>query len=197
MDSESRLRWGPRKEGMAQKPHALSHPSAIFTYAHGRSEAGRRKLSKSNCGASASAIADSPSGRVRKLTGTPKPATRSTSGRASASSTPYRSAMQPVTTIRESAERSLSKAKIVLIDSSLASSINAHVLTTTKSATDGSSVGVRPSSISDPAILSESTWFLGHPKVWRWKLCAEGVITPLGYDLTAVSRSEMRANIKI
>ena len=29
--STVRLRWGPRNEGMAQKPQARSHPSAIFT----------------------------------------------------------------------------------------------------------------------------------------------------------------------
>ncbi|MEY2775900.1 MAG: hypothetical protein RL218_1125 [Actinomycetota bacterium] len=31
----SRLRCGPRKDGIAQNPHVRSHPSAIFTYAHG------------------------------------------------------------------------------------------------------------------------------------------------------------------
>jgi hypothetical protein len=53
----------------------------------------------------------------------------------------------------------------VSIDSRRASSMNAHVFTTTRSADAASSVAVIPSASSVPTILSLSTWFLGHPKV--------------------------------
>jgi hypothetical protein len=43
--------------------------------------------------------------------------------------------------------------------------MNAQVLTTTRSAADGSSVAVMPSASSVPMSLSLSTWFLGQPKV--------------------------------
>ncbi len=46
-----------------------------------------------------------------------------------------------------------------------AASMNAHVLTTIRSARPGSSVGSIPSASSVPASLSESTWFFGHPNV--------------------------------
>ena len=45
-----RERCGPRKLGMAQKPQARSHPSATFTYAHGRVLRGRGRLSRSKSG---------------------------------------------------------------------------------------------------------------------------------------------------
>ena len=35
IESTSRLRCGPRNDGIAQNPHERSQPSAIFTYAHG------------------------------------------------------------------------------------------------------------------------------------------------------------------
>ena len=54
---------------------------------------------------------------------------------------------------------------MVSIDSRRASSMNAHVFTTTKSASDASSVGVMPSASNVPMSLSLSTWFFGQPKV--------------------------------
>jgi hypothetical protein len=54
---------------------------------------------------------------------------------------------------------------MVSIDSLRASSMNAQVLTTTRSASAASSVGVIPSASSVPTNLSLSTWFFGHPKV--------------------------------
>ena len=54
------------------------------------------------------------------------------------------------------------------IDSWRASSMKAQVLTTTRSASSGSSVAAKPSATSGPTSLSESTWFLGHPRVTRW-----------------------------
>ena len=65
---------------------------------------------------------------------TPKGATRSTSGRASANSSPYRSAMHPVTTSRAPCGGSFEKASTVSIDSWRAASMKAQVLTTTSSA---------------------------------------------------------------
>ena len=111
------------------------------------------------------------------FTGTPNPTTASTSGRASANSLPYRSAMQPVTTSRfpslgksdfslcSAASRSPAppsltcsdKLKIASTDSSLADSTNAQVFTTTRSASSAPSARRIPSASSEPAILSEST----------------------------------------
>ncbi|CAB4367829.1 unannotated protein [freshwater metagenome] len=69
---------------MAQKPQLRSQPSAIFTYAHGEFDFGRGKFNKSNFDTSpVTAIGLRPSCK-----GTPKPATWSASGNASASSSP-------------------------------------------------------------------------------------------------------------
>ena len=141
---------------MAQKPQALSQPSATFTYAHGAADAGRGRLSRSSAGAPR---------RGPSVTGTPKPETSSTSGRASASSVPYRSAMQPLTTSREPSARTSSMARMVATDSSRASSTNAQVFTTTRSASSGPSAATMPSASRVPSSLSESTWFLGQPRV--------------------------------
>ena len=73
--------------------------------------------------------------------------------------------MQPVTTSRDDRLRLPSRCSMVSMLSRRASSMNAHVLTTTTSARDGSSVGSRPWAASVPAIFSESTWFLGQPRV--------------------------------
>ena len=54
---------------------------------------------------------------------------------------------------------------MVSIDSRRASSMKAHVLTTTRSAAPGSDVAIIPSATSVPTSLSESTWFLGQPSV--------------------------------
>ena len=86
IDDTSRLRWGPRNEGIAQNPHDRSQPSAIFTYAHGELDLGRGRLSRSSIGAGPAG--DTPSDLRPSVTGTPKPATWSTSGSASASSAP-------------------------------------------------------------------------------------------------------------
>ena len=80
--SIDRERCGPRKLGMAQKPHALSQPSATFTYAHGAAAGGRGRFSRSKLGSGGRP------GLRPRVTGTPKPATASTSGSASASSAP-------------------------------------------------------------------------------------------------------------
>ncbi len=73
--------------------------------------------------------------------------------------------MHPVTTMRAPSLRCSVSARIVSIDSRRASSMNAHVLTTTRSAADASSVAVIPSASNVPTSLSLSTWFLGQPKV--------------------------------
>ena len=85
----SRLRCGPRNDGIAQNPHDRSHPSAIFTYAHGDVERGRGRLSRSSSGSGAELTGISLRPDVDgTFTGTPNPATWSTSGNASASSAP-------------------------------------------------------------------------------------------------------------
>ena len=63
---------------------------------------------------------------------------------------------------------------MVSIDSWRASSTKAQVLTTTTSAWSGPSAGTRPSASIVPTSLSESTWFLGQPKVSIQKLPAIG-----------------------
>ena len=157
---------GPRNDGMAQNPQALSQPSATFTYAHGRATRGRGRLSRSSDGTGSSvADSDRPPGLAPSVTGTPNPATESTSGSASASSAPYRSAMQPVTTSSRPSARTSSRARIVAIDSSRASSTNAQVLTTTRSASSADAGSDQPSASIVPVSLSESTWFLGQPRV--------------------------------
>ena len=54
---------------------------------------------------------------------------------------------------------------MVSIDSWRAASMKAHVLTTTRSASPGSSDACSPSASSVPISLSESTWFFGQPSV--------------------------------
>ena len=78
------LRCGPRKVGIAQNPQDRSHPSAIFTYAHGLSAFGLGRLSRSKTGISSVDVF----GRELNVTGTPNPAIPSTSGNASESSFP-------------------------------------------------------------------------------------------------------------
>ena len=68
---------------MAQNPHDRSQPSAIFTYAHGAVAGGRGRFSRSKLGK-----APAGPGLRPNVTGTPKPATRSTDGSASLTSVP-------------------------------------------------------------------------------------------------------------
>ncbi len=158
MELISRLRCGPLKDGIEQKPQALSQPSATLRYAQGLVDAGRGKFNRSNSGTLAFLV---------KETETPNPATRLTSGKTSCNSLPYLSAKQPVTTISLSSFLNSSRLKIVSMDSSLASSIKAQVFTTIKSALAKSSVASIPSESNDPANFSESTSFFGHPRVTR------------------------------
>ena len=91
IDATSRLRCGPRNVGMAQNPHERSQPSAIFTYAHGAVDRGRGRLSRSSVGTrrvGPGSVMSGVGSTPRASTGTPKPATWSTSGSASASSSP-------------------------------------------------------------------------------------------------------------
>src|SRR5438552_13279954 len=61
---------------------------------------------------------------------------------------------------------------MVLTDSSRARSMNAQVLTIRHSASSARSARGKPASVSIPSISSESTWFLGHPRVVRWTFIA-------------------------
>ncbi len=184
-----RERCLPRKEGIAQKPQFRSHPSAIFTYDHGLADAGLGRFNRSNEGGTVPAPSTVPPAALRlpsttgvlpaghadtggtticsglAVSGMPNGATRSTSGMAWASSSPYRSAIQPVTTSRAPAPRASASESTVSIDSWRAASMNAQVLTTTRSASSGESAASRPSTVRIPTSLSESTWFFGHPNV--------------------------------
>src|SRR5712692_99995 len=70
--------------------------------------------------------------------------------------------------------------RMVLTDSSRARSMKAHVFTTRQSATSARSVISCPARASMPSMSSESTWFLGQPRVVKWTFMASD------YDPTAV-----------
>src|SRR2546429_3691837 len=72
---------------------------------------------------------------------------------------------------------SLASSRIVFTDSSRARSMKAHVLTMRHSASSGSVVGGKPASVSMPSISSESSWFLGQPRVVRWTFMSEAQYT--------------------
>src|SRR3989442_8446054 len=72
---------------------------------------------------------------------------------------------------------SLASSRIVFTDSSRARSMKAHVLTMRHSASSGSVVRGNPASVSMPSISSESTWFLGQPRVVRWTFMSEAQYT--------------------
>ena len=95
----------------------------------------------------------------------PVPRTASISGICAFSSSRYRSPRQPVTTSRLQLPFFLNSAssRIVLTDSSFAESMNAQVLTTSTSASDGFGVSVWPPSCDSPIMTSESTRFFGQP----------------------------------
>src|ERR687894_728539 len=61
--------------------------------------------------------------------------------------------------------RAPARARMVSTDSRRASSTKAQVFTTTRSAEPGPSAGARPSARRVPVNLSESTAFLGQPRV--------------------------------
>src|SRR3989442_6643570 len=72
---------------------------------------------------------------------------------------------------------SLASSRIVFTDSSRARSMKAHVLTMRHSASWGWVVRGKPASLSMPSISSESTWFLGQPRVVRWTFMSEAQYT--------------------
>jgi hypothetical protein len=162
-------------------------------YDHGAADAGRGRFNRSKDG---SRDADA-TGLVPSLTGVPavdaeargapvraapNGATRSTSGRASASSSPYRSAMHPVTTNRAPGRRRSESSSTVSIDSWRAASMKAQVLTTTRSASSGASAATRPSITRVPTSLSESTWFLGQPNVSiQYRSATRTIYWAMGY----------------
>ena len=65
--------------------------------------------------------------------------------------------MHPVTTSREDAGRCSSRLRMVSIDSRRASSMNAQVFTTTRSASSADCTATMPSANNVPISLSEST----------------------------------------
>src|SRR5687767_11228424 len=72
---------------------------------------------------------------------------------------------------------------MVLTDSSFAVSMNAHVLTTSTSASAGFAVNVWPPSCDSPIITSESTRFFGHPSETKPILINESTIYPGTWNL--------------
>ena len=62
---------------------------------------------------------------------------------------------------------SLASSRMVFTDSSRARSMKAHVLTMRHSASSARATSGKPASVSIPSISSESTWFLGQPRVVR------------------------------
>ena len=81
IEATSRLRCGPRNDGIAQNPHVRSQPSAIFTYAHGDELFGRGRFKRSSVGTCTADTGmlfffDFPDALgMGRFTGTPKPAT--------------------------------------------------------------------------------------------------------------------------
>src|SRR5713226_6674186 len=74
--------------------------------------------------------------------------------------------------------------RMVWIDSSRARSIKAQVLTTRQSAVSATSVISWPDRASMPSISSESTWFLGQPRVVKWTFMT-GAYDPTGSPATS------------
>src|SRR6266542_2033753 len=64
--------------------------------------------------------------------------------------------------------------RMVCTDSSRARSMKAQVLTTRQSAVSATSVISWPDRASIPSISSESTWFLGQPRVVKWTFMTRG-----------------------
>src|SRR5687767_4494748 len=65
---------------------------------------------------------------------------------------------------------------MVLIDSSRARSMKAHVLTITHSASSARSVIGWPAAARRPSMSSESTWFFGQPSVVRWTFTSRSAV---------------------
>jgi hypothetical protein len=70
-----------------------------------------------------------------------------------------------VTTSLAPGLRASASASVTSMDSWRAASTNAHVLTTTSSASSAEDAGTRPSASSEAVTLSESTAFFGQPRV--------------------------------
>src|SRR5262245_43240836 len=92
---------------------------------------------------------------------------------------------------------SLAISRIVLIDSSRARSMKAHVLTMTHSASSGAVAIGNPASVSMPSISSESTGFFGQPSVVRCTFMAGGSIPCKsgGLDATVIRELERDAEV--
>src|SRR5262245_42453157 len=94
---------------------------------------------------------------------------------------------------------SFASSRIVLIDSSRARSMKAHVFTMTHSASSGAGASGNPASVSMPSMSSESTWFFGQPSVVRWTFMAEGSIPCRcrGLDAAIVRELERDAEVLV
>src|SRR5215510_9612790 len=92
---------------------------------------------------------------------------------------------------------SLASSRIVLIDSSRARSMKAHVLTMTHSASSGAGASGNPASVSMPSMSSESTWFFGQPSVVRWTFMAGGSIPCKRAGLDAAVVRELEGDAEV
>src|SRR5215471_7918894 len=92
---------------------------------------------------------------------------------------------------------SLASSRIVLIDSSRARSMKAHVLTMTHSASSGAVASGNPASVSMPSMSSESTWFFGQPSVVRWTFMPEAVYRTSGVGLDAAVIRELERDAEV
>src|SRR5262245_31547497 len=92
---------------------------------------------------------------------------------------------------------SLASSRIVLIDSSRARSMKAHVLTMTHSASSGAGASRNPASVSIPSMSSESTWFFGQPSVVRWTCMAGGSIPCKRAGLDAAVVRELEGDAEV
>src|SRR5271155_3282177 len=73
--------------------------------------------------------------------------------------------MQPVTTRRAPSRRGAGRGRTGAVDSCRAGPLKGQGVATTRSASSGESAASKPSTVSAPTNLSESTWFFGQPKV--------------------------------
>ena len=161
IDSGVRDRCLPRNDGIAQNAHARSQPSAIFTYAHGAVGAGRGSSSRSRTPVGLRFEHDV---GERAFAGEPDDRVGLGQRGGQLLAVPLGHAAGDDELGAGLASRPAS-ASATSIDSWRAASMNAHVLTTTRSASSGAAAGTSPSASREATTLSESTAFFGQPSV--------------------------------
>ncbi len=181
-----RERCLPRISGMTQNEQVRLHPSAIFTYALPPGVERARGLAaptSQSAGLPTSMRSARPESTWASLSMSLDPRKWSTSGISRASSSGWRCERQPDTTRRRQRPLPLSSAisRMASIDSFFASPMKPQVLTTITSASAASSTCAKPASRATPSMTSESTRFLGQPRLTKWMVCG-----PSGAGVPAV-----------